>query len=458
YVDAYDDFTLRLTANEAFGEVVIPFSYITGESEFKRSVSFNIPIDSRKLLTSWQHVSESWPMLMFVYNGTHAYTTTSYIDDVTWSWDSSGLQWIPEIDFLVNDSIDLSKYYVLEATSIENAGALLSWTGHYTNDTDMNIYDPYKQGGIISGEPYFWDVINADNEKMQPRDEIWNLRTVLLGYKEGIVEGFVMKDGEVVRRANPGDVLNVSLIVHAPGGEINGTVYVPLNWTNMDLDGPKDIAGAWVTTARRNITLMLRTEGQDYNETHRWRVQSSHNLTMDLESEQAWSNSTFTVFMYHINGMFIGQYTVTTDIITILDYTFEVGDDESLIQFDIVFTEDAPSMKIDHAEMSSGVDIAWQLNISEAGQNNWVIYPPEPDFTNPDVSGSEYQIVTADRMLWSPSHFILGNFSIWEPQKWAVTEDGAIDLDGNVFTTEDQYFVKRTGYFDSWGNSTVEGM
>ncbi|MFW9809682.1 MAG: hypothetical protein ACFFE6_09905, partial [Candidatus Thorarchaeota archaeon] len=107
------------------------------------------------------------------------------------------------------------------------------------------------------------------------------------------------------------------------------------------------------------------------------------------------------------------------------------------------------------AHVASGGLGWWQLNASLAGLNTWVLYPTGPEPGNNTESFNEE--VEAD-VIWSPSHFILGEVDFFEPQRWVVTSDGAIDLDGNVFTTDDQYFIKRTGYWHDWGNTSIEKM
>ncbi|MDF1539498.1 MAG: hypothetical protein P1Q69_11415, partial [Candidatus Thorarchaeota archaeon] len=462
YVDSYDDFTFKLTANEAFGEAMIPFSPLTYEDEYAKAVSYNVPNDFDRFGTGWTPVAEAFPMLIFIYNGTHAYTSGGYMSDVTWKWTPEIPMWVPTITFELNDTVDWSEFYVETDTSIENSGAYITWTGHYTNSTDMDQADPYGKGGTINGEPYFWKVTNLADEAMYARSEIQNLHTVQLGFEDLFMEGFVKMDGKVVRRADPGDILNVSLIVHAPVGEINGTVFIPMNETNVPIDGGSsfiDIAGAWITTARNNVSLQLHTNGFGENATHFWRVRATHQLTMDLNTNQAWSNSSVEVWLSTADRThFIGYYQEhVSDVITVLDHNFVLGD-ETHINFDIVFEDDAPAMKIDDVSLKSGIVQAWQLNVSVAGQNSWTVYPNPMNFTDSSVSARGIQEINRSRMLWSPAHFVLGNYSLWEPQRWAITDDGAIDLDGNVFTTEDQYFVKRTGFFDSWGNLTVEGM
>ncbi|MCK5239240.1 MAG: hypothetical protein KAR33_06820, partial [Candidatus Thorarchaeota archaeon] len=461
YVDAYDNFTFKLQANEPFGEVMIPFSTLTFEPEYMKPVSFSVKNNPMNFFSLSTPITEVNPTLMFVYNGTHAYTAVGYLDNVTWTWVPEMAQWAPSIDFELNDTIDWSEFWEETETTVENNGAWLTWSGHYTNSTDMDA-DPYGNGGTINGEPYFWKVWDLDGEAMYARPEILNLHTVQLGFKDLFMEGFVKMDGEVVRRADPGDILNVSLIIHAPGGEINGTTFIPMNETNVEVDVGTyiDIAGAWITTIRNNVTLQLFTNGFGENETHWWRTRATHELTMDLNTDQAWSNSSVQVWMYNADRTaFIGYYQVhVSDIITVLDHNFELGAEVTNIDFDIVFTADAPAMKIDDVGLVSGVVQAWQLNVSEAGLNTWQKFPDPMNFTDPSVSARGIQTFDKSRMLWSPAHFVLGNYTLWEPQKWTITDEGAIDLDGNVFTTEDQYFVKRTGFFESWGNTTVEGM
>ena len=120
------------------------------------------------------------------------------------------------------------------------------------------------------------------------------------------------------------------------------------------------------------------------------------------------------------------------------DWSWTLGATESVLDIGLEFAAETPSMVVSSAHIASGGLGWWQMNASVAGDNNWVLFPTGPEPGNNTESFNEE---VASDVVWSPGHFILGVTDIFEPQRWVVTSDGAIDLDGNVFTTDDQYFI-----------------
>ncbi|MFX1485292.1 MAG: hypothetical protein ACFFCP_19130, partial [Promethearchaeota archaeon] len=441
YVDVGEQFTLNLEANEPLGAVVLPFATTYGEHT--RAYNFSMPLNFFSAdHPLWVNATEMPLIIFFAYNGTDAFPIAGYLDNVTWSYNYDILQWVVDFDFLFNASIDVSQYYVPIGTTIENGGAKITWTGSFTDQLDLSA-DDYLVGGKITPEPFFWFVMNQDGERLQAHPDIEKHNTVSLAFQQEYIEAFLRKDGLIADRALQGDVLNLTLKIHAPESIVNGTSYIELNEFNVaTTDGPDiDLGGMYLHVERHNITVWFETGGLESNSTHYWRHETRHFIVYDLLNDMAWSASTVTKWVHNLDGTFAGIETdLGIGLVILLDWSWTMGPTESILDVGFSFTADTPSMVVNSAHIASGGLIWWQANASLAGQNNWTLYPdaPIPALNNTESFNEE---VEAD-VIWSPSHFILGEIDFFEPQQWVVTSDGAIDLDGNVFTTDDQYFIK----------------
>ncbi len=455
YVDAGDEFTLNLEANEPLGGVVLPFTHTYGA--YTRNYTYSIPLNFFSPETPWVESTEMPLMLLFVYNGTDAFPVAGYLNNVHWTWSTEILQWTVDFDFLYNTTIDVSEFYVLSGTTIENGGAKITWTGSFTDQLDLDP-DDYQVGGKITPDPSFWFVLNEDAERLQAHPDIEKHNTVSLAYQQEFIEAFVRKDGLIADRALQGDILNLTLNIHAPADLINGTTYIEINEFNVSTaEALKiDIGGMYYHVNRHNITVWFETEGYESNATHHWRHTTRHFIFVDFEIDQAWSASTVTKYVHTLDGVFVHtEVDLDVGLILIHDYSWTLGAAESILDIGFEFAAEAPSMVVRSAHVASGGLGWWQLNASPAGLNAWEPYPAGPEPGNNTESFNEE---VASDVIWSPAHFILGAVDFFEPQRWVITSDGAIDLDGNVFTTDDQYFIKRTGYWHDWGNRSIEKM
>ncbi|OLS30275.1 MAG: hypothetical protein ThorAB25_10860, partial [Candidatus Thorarchaeota archaeon AB_25] len=455
YVDAGDEFTLSLEANEEIGAAVLPF--VTTYGAYTRDYDWSMPTNLFSPISPMIHSTEMPLIIFFVYNGTDAFPIGGYLDNITWAYNYDILQWTVDFDFLYNASIDVSEFYVLTGTTIENGGAKINWTGSFTDHLDLDV-DDFKIGGKITPEPSFWFVMNQDGDWLQAHPDIEKHNTVSLAYQQEFIEAFLRKDSLVIDRALQGEILNLTLNIHAPENIVNGTSYIELNQNNVTVDEvfEIDIGGMYFHVDRHNITVWFETEGFESNATHYWRHTTRHFIVYDLRLDLAWSDSTVTKWVYNLDGTFAGiDVDLNVGLIIIHDWSWTLGSTESVLDIGLEFAMEAPSMVVSSAHVASGGLGWWQINSSVAGDNDYQPYPagPEPG-NNTEFFNEE---VECD-VIWSPGHFILGEVDFFEPQRWVVTEDGAIDLDGNVFTTDDQFFIKRTGYWHDWGNTSIEKM
>ncbi|MFW9795588.1 MAG: hypothetical protein ACFFE2_01010 [Candidatus Thorarchaeota archaeon] len=455
YVDVGDEFTLNLEANEAIGAAVLPF--VTTYGEYTRPYNFSMPLNFFSPATPWIHGTEMPLTLFFVYNGTDAFVIGGHLTNITWTWNAEILMWTVDFDFDYNATIPVSDFYVASGTTVENGGAKITWTGSFANKLDLDS-DEFKVGGKITPDPSFWYVLSQDGHWLQAHPDMEKHNTVSLAFQQEFIEAFLKKDGVIADRALPGDILNLTLNIHAPADLVNGTTYLETNQNNVSVDAALqvDIAGLYFHVDRHNITLWFETEGFESNATHYWRHTTRHYIVVDFVHDVVWSVSTITKFVHSTDGVFVGtEEKLNIGLIVIHDWSWSIGPTESILDIGLEFAPETPSMVVSSAHIASGGLGWWQMNISLAGQNNWQLYPAGPEPGNNTESFNEE--VDSD-VIWSPAHFILGEVDFFEPQRWVVTTEGAIDLDGNVFTTDDQYFIKRTGYWHDWGNTSVEMM
>jgi hypothetical protein len=455
YVDVGDEFTFSLEANEPIGAAVLPF--VTTYGQYTRDYNWTMPLNLFSPISPMLHYTEMPLVVLFVYNGTDAFPIGGYIDNVTWDYNTAIFQWAVDFDFLYNASIDVSEIYALTGTTIENGGAKITWTGSFTDQLDLDI-DDFQIGGKITPESAFWFVMNQDGDQLQAHPDIEKHNTVSLAFQQEFIEVFLKKDGVVADRALQGDVLNLTLDIHAPESIINGTSYLEVNEVDVPVEDSLniDIAGMYFHVDRHNITVWFETEGLESNATHSWRHTTRHFIVYDFKLDFAWSLSAVTKYVHTLDGVVAGvEVDLNAGLLVIHDWSWTLGATESTLDFGLEFAFETPSAVVTSAHIASGGLSWWQMNASVAGDNNWVLFPAGPEPGNNTESFNEE--VTSD-IVWSPSHFILGEVDFFEPQRWVVTSDGAIDLDGNVFTTEDQYFIKRTGYWHDWGNTSIEKM
>jgi hypothetical protein len=147
------------------------------------------------------------------------------------------------------------------------------------------------------------------------------------------------------------------------------------------------------------------------------------------------------------------------------DFEITLSDDLTTVIVLFSFDEDAPDMVIEKASVKVG--LIQNVRIWDSGNSTWG-YPWWLDGVTMshvaylalvnEWTDNYNELDIGSNILWSPRHLRLGDFPSYTPPIWTITEDGAIDLDGNIFTEDDQYFIKRTGYWEDWGNTTVDGM
>jgi len=459
YVDVGDQFTFRMVSNYPFGEVMVPFCVLTWDPNYIYDYNWTLRLNPESLLDSNPVDITGMPLfLFFKYNSTGQHLVAGYLDNVTWTPRPLLGIWTLRFDIQLNHTVDIARFYTLQDSGETNGGRELHWTGAYTNYVDMDP-DDYIVGAVVEPVPYLWTVRDTSGRDLTPRKEIETKNTVRMAYQDAFVEAYIRNPmGDIVERASGGDVLNFTLDVHVQENLVNGTNAIFVNATNVyspDDGLYYDIDSYYVTRTILNFTIAFVGYGSGYNDTHSWEYVIVHIVNIDFALNSMEDLSILYTEYAPTSGSAAEPETNTQEVnitwVDSHDWDGNIGPNLTQLHFSASLTPEAPSAIFNQVYTQAGFREDYAVNASEAGLNSFSIIP---------LLGESKTVVDEikEEIIWSPARLIFGDIPIWEQPLWVVTEEGALDLDGNMFTTEDQYFVRRTGSWEHWGNNTIEGM
>ncbi|MFW9966440.1 MAG: hypothetical protein ACFFEA_04740 [Candidatus Thorarchaeota archaeon] len=454
YVDVGDLFTFRLVSNEPLGDVMVQFSILSWDPDYGYHKPWAMK-DQLWNFSSTETVRPYFPqVLFFVYNSTGAYAVPGYLDNIEWIWLDIVNQWTVSYDVVFNHTTDLSRFYSVADVSVSPTQQEITWTGSYTDYTDMHE-DQYIEGETVKPEPYFWTVMSQDGRNLNPRQEIELKNTVQLSFKNAFIEANILNQyGDLAERAMPNDILNITFDVHAPKDIINGTYEIYAEATNLWVDeiGQNiDVDGIFVNRTLQNVTISFGGYGSGQNETHTWSYAVRHYFTVDFLGP---FSGDFSIFVIQYRNLETGiaappEWFPLFDLADYLGYELTIGEDLTTGRIDFVLAADTPPAIYDDVTVEVGFFDDYFLNASLHTANDFNLYP---------MGSQTIKAPITTNILWSPHRLIVGNIPVWEQPLWSVTDEGALDLDGNEFTIDDQYYVKRTASWHDEGNTTLEGM
>jgi hypothetical protein len=467
YVDMNDTFIVRLMSNVEIGETLIPFTQLTYDESLHVKEYWRYPegLNESDAVLFDKDVNftlvevDLYPIMALKVNVTDVYVVAGYLN-VSWEWIELGGgvgMHFPDLTVIENSSIDISKYFIVNDghTGIFDGRHRIQWGGYFTNETDLD--SSFGFGGTIRPEMSLVTVLDTDGSPIYARPEIRDRETMKLSYRMDFIEAFVYNDAGVIADvAQQNEMLNLTMLVHKNVNEINGSIVYELE--------PGALFNA--TQELQYLTLEVKGSFMDANDTHYWRVDITHTIGIDFETDLPIESSVYRITLFQKGGTLVRSQEYNLDHITVVGFDLDMQEELTTLKIQFSFDTDAPSMVIDKALVKVGqlsnvriwdpANTTWsypwwlvsagQLNITQYDElvYSWTDQPTEVDLSSDT--------------LWSPRHLRLGNVYTYTPPIWTVTQDGAIDLDGNIYTVNDQYYVKRTGYWEDWGNITVSGM
>ncbi|MHA1134970.1 MAG: hypothetical protein ACTSSE_00625 [Candidatus Thorarchaeota archaeon] len=467
YADVNDTFIVRLMSSAQIGSTLIPLTQLTWDSDLMITVNWTYPeslatgesvLFNRNLVFNEAYSVDLYPMMALMVNATGAYPVAGYLD-LAWEWLELGGglgMWFPHLTVTANASIDLAKYYVYDpaTTGIFDDRHRVQWGGYFTNETDLD--QGFEFGGTINPEMGLVTVLDVDGNPLVARPEITTRETMKLAFRDAFIEAFLFNAaGDIANVAQQGDPLNLTLYVHRDLDLIDGSVTYETE--------PGALLN--VTSELKDLTISVKGSFMDSNETHYWRVDITHTMVLDFELDTNTTSTLYRVSMYEIGSGLLWSLPVPQNHWAVSDFEITLEQDLTTIIILFSFDAEALSMVIDKASVQVG--LIQNVRMWDPFNSTWN-YPWWLNGT--EMSVAAYNLMVAEwtdnyntvdigtNILWSPNHLRLGDLPSYTPPIWIVTENGAIDLDGNIFTEDDQYFIKRTGYWEDWGNFTVDGM
>jgi hypothetical protein len=467
YADVNDTFIVRLMSSAAIGQTLIPFTQLTWDADFRIKENWTMPVGmdvSEAVLfnhgVAWTTTEvDLYPWMFLKVNVTDAYVLAGYLD-VSWSWLDLGGglgMWFPFLTVIENTTINISEYYASNGsyTGIFDGGHRIQWGGYFTNETDLD--SGFGFGGNIQPEMDLVTVLDVNGHPIIKRPEITEKETMKLAFRTAFIEAFVYDmSGNIASIAQPGQPLNLTVLVHRNINELNGSIAYEI---------PSDPTPARfnLTQELKDFTLEVQGSGMDSNATHYWRYEIKHTMVLNFKTGIATTSSQYRITMYLKGGTLLWSIVVPLNHLHVSNFELVLGDTLSILKVQFSFDANAPPMVVDQATVSIGYiqnvrfwnGTAWDYPSTLNGttltiaEYNALIDSWTDEYRQTDISSNT---------LWSPRHLRLGTVPSYTPPIWVVTEDGAIDLDGNIYTINDQYFVKRTGYWSDVGNITINGM
>ncbi|MFX0108942.1 MAG: hypothetical protein ACFE7R_11700, partial [Candidatus Hodarchaeota archaeon] len=235
FVDVNDTFIVRMMSTAEFGEIFIPFTQLTWNQSLKITDYWPIPVgldesdaplfdpDVEWLLTE----VELYPTMFLKFNETDTYVLAGYFD-VDWSWVELGGgvgMWVPALSCIETSTIALSDYFVINPayTGDYDERHRVQWGGYFTNLTDLD--QGFSNGGTIEPNLGLSMVLDVDGQPITARPEISERQTMKLSFRSGFIEAFLLhEDGTIANLASQGEILNLTMLVHAPMNEVNGSI------------------------------------------------------------------------------------------------------------------------------------------------------------------------------------------------------------------------------------------
>jgi len=472
YADVNDTFIVRLMSSAQIGSTLIPLTQLTWDSAYRVTVNWSYPeslatsesvLFNRDLEFNDSYPVDLYPVMALVVNETAAYPVAGYLD-LAWEWLDLGGglgMWFPHLTVIENASIELAKYYVYDpaTTGIFEDHHKIQWGGYFTNETDL---DPgFEFGGTINPEMGLVTVLDLEGNPIVARPEIRSRETMKLAFREAFIEAFVFnEEGIIANVAQQEEPLNLTLLVHRNLNLINGSIVYELD------NSPNPPALFNLTSELKDLTIEVEGSVMDGNGTHYWRVDITHKMVLDFELDTHTTTSLYRVSMYSRATGLLWSLPVVDDHWAVNDFNITLGEDLTTVTVLFSFSAEAPSMVINKARVEVG--LIQNVRIWDPGNSTWnypwwlnnsIAMTVEAYNRLVDEWTDNYNLVDiGTNILWSPNHLRLGDLPSYTPPIWVITEDGAIDLDGNIFTEDDQYFIKRVAYWEDWGNITVDGM
>jgi hypothetical protein len=443
YAEANDTIIFELSMTTKIGFAIFPLGEVSSAPEYIVPVNWTFPDNSSDPATSWYTQTRyQQPQLGFIYNATTNETQAIiFYRSISFTWIENlspfGGKWESSFDFIVNNTY-LSKFFEFdESESGPINDYAVRWQGHLTNAVGATENPFPTYGSHFSVYRHLPGIMGTRDINGQ-YPSTYNTVDVELAYHTFIPQLILFnQESDPISRIGFDEPTNFSwMMIGAP-------------WRIEGQNQPfQDLLGDWwrCETSMDNMTLTLNGGVVGENDTHEWSYEGYIKVSMDLDSKAVIDEFCSITNRTKIKGAPDWE-TVTSlntssglpNLLQLDDIDFIVSENDVALMFQGIFSNRTP-IGLYRADLVGWQSVDWYLGLSESG-------PWQYNHT------SDYQ-----KYFHHPFHAI--QFSVETPheENLVLTETGAIDLDGNLETTSDQYYAlpARYRFIDGfWGEGIL---
>jgi hypothetical protein len=446
YADAGDIVIFEMNLTEPIGFAGFGIGDITWDMKYEMRLNRSEPVNWCDPNTEWQEFEYwAWPRLGFTYNATTDVVDAFVFYEVpnyVWQEYAPGEgNWIWEPERIRNDTI-FADFFEFNHTASDAApdGKSVCWQGIFTDQVNYNEFEQTygTTFRIWSWEPRDWKTQSIDKVPAEPSYEFMQADGIILALHDILADGYmhspVGPDIEIVDNIDTDEWFNITLNINSP-----------LDMMEYVSDPVPDMFNSsWCWRERVELSH-IEFQWNGYN----WESNDTHTVNTMVWANVRFEMSTFTLdweyYSYTIevwenkNWTLISRTELNStsspplgSLMSFDNLVYMVNGEQTTIQIQAKFLPIAPDASYNcwvHLDR-----IRWHQN-NETGiwVDQWQDWPPG--------------LCLGSKTQWSPPCITLGNVWHWMPEIWTVNEEGALDLDGDTDTIDDQYFVKRVHYW-----------
>jgi len=445
YAEAGDTIIFELRMNRPIDYAAFSLGYVSMREEHRMNITYAYPdiyYEQNTTWTTWE--IEEQPQLGFTYNATTGEVQALlFYENWTWTWrewGGGGGGWEMQREMVPAEGLMLDTFFDFNETASGPVDEFtVRWQGSLT-DQVMRDYDS-GYGTVFHVWPWNpgdYGTRPVDGDRSGPSEDFAQNDGVQLAYHDIIVDGFITDpSGEIVDHLDHSELFNLSMDIHAPSEMIECSEpytdeYGDLHLINLTTD---------------YMVVWFYGNAWGWNETHYWFLHSEIEITLDIENltvvNQFCTVTNETWDLQYAEPVSHEEWNITTDLMEISNIYFIVGDDLTRFGFQAKFLDQVPDGE--YHLWVKGIQTYEEYRYSET--DGWML-----DYM------AQFELYIGDKTFWSPAFLTLGSVLSWAPEKWAVTDDGALDLDGDLSTVDDQYFVKHVFYWHDEGSWTENSL
>ncbi len=465
YADANETVIFEMVMDQEIGFAAFEIGQVASweQQSYWRNMTWTYPDYSHIPTTTWtSHEVPQPPHLGFYYNqSTDTSEAFIFYYNRTWVWQDYGGsygQWVGyDIPYVDNTNITYFVDFDAATSGLVNPYKVRWYTNfttnvcargiHLANTTDNSgggststpgLLDPNYLGDdygttfrIYAWQPRHWSTQNIDGVPGEPGYEFQRSDGTILALHDIILDGYLIDhpSDAFVNQLGYNDWFNVSIDIYAPIERIEKKGD-PFNASHLGY--PDTFIREDLNTSY--AAYVLYGYSNHANTTHNWLTSVTIQVIINLDTKTVIGqycnlvNATYDIYSSTlVNYTSQDSYSGLPDLVNANNVVYELGEDQSYFGLQVEFLPSAPE-----ARYWGYFDVYQNQSIWTNQTGSWEL---AANFT--------YWLGLGAKTYWTPSTFVLGSVYTWVPEVWAISDNGALDLDGDLETLDDQYFVKQ---------------